>query len=210
MEALLAGCEGRVAVVGNGPLSSEDRASISQTKCVIRFNDTKNYKQGEHTTLHVSRDVNGTFPGAHMHTDVPLLPVARTHRAVAQYDALEKRRLLPTLLVHEVKDGSDNDLDADDSRAQIFDGCSLCSLDGCKHSLSSAGPSTGALVLNELQNLESIDTIAVFGMNWNGGSHHVDFVVPEIVPSCCRKCTIHETPNEHYDDRTWLSRFFSR
>ena len=44
----------RVAVVGNGPLSEEDRARIGTYRNVVRFNDAKNLRPGERTTVHVN------------------------------------------------------------------------------------------------------------------------------------------------------------
>ena len=45
----------RVAVVGNGPLSLRDRASIARARKVFRFNDVNNFWDGENTTIHVVR-----------------------------------------------------------------------------------------------------------------------------------------------------------
>ena len=48
---------GRVAIVGNGPLSDKDREAIASGAYdeVVRFNDLKNYRDGEPFTLHSVR-----------------------------------------------------------------------------------------------------------------------------------------------------------
>jgi len=54
---------GRVAIVGNGPLSDKDREAIASGAHdeVVRFNDLKNYREGEPFTLHSVR----LFCGVH-------------------------------------------------------------------------------------------------------------------------------------------------
>ena len=55
-QILLDSCiDGEVAVVGNGPLSANDRQMIDKHSCVIRFNNAQNMEKGEKTTILVSR-----------------------------------------------------------------------------------------------------------------------------------------------------------
>ena len=56
---------GNVAVIGNGNISENDRNKIQSAQYIIRFNDMKNYKQGERIDAHFSRKIqdNGIYPG---------------------------------------------------------------------------------------------------------------------------------------------------
>lgn len=54
-------------------------------------------------------------------------------------------------------------------------------------------------MLSALNSLKEIDQLHVFGMNFAGGFHHIDFVNP-IVEQCCSKCVFHPTPTSDYGD----------
>ena len=60
------------------------------------------------------------------------------------------------------------------------------------------------MVIEALDTAESTSDLHVFGMNWMGGHHHFDFAQPDLVPTCCNKCTIHPTPTQKYAE----SRYF--
>ena len=49
---------GTVAVVGNGPISEEDRKNINKFDTIIRFNDMKNKNAGEKTSIQVVRQIS--------------------------------------------------------------------------------------------------------------------------------------------------------
>tara|TARA_B110000046_G_C12957708_1_gene383075 strand:+ start:697 stop:1344 length:648 start_codon:yes stop_codon:yes gene_type:complete len=198
-------CTGKVAVVGNGPISEEDRQEINRDyDCVVRFNDMKTYRKGDALTVQVSRDVHGYMPGVNK-ADVPLWPVAHNSDVVAHNGALRGRNVLDPLLVHESSNGDENEI----VDGVLFPGCDACDSRECRHSESRAGPSTGALVLNALERSPAVDSLHVYGMNWNGGAHHVDFKHPNVVADCCTKCVIHRTANEEYDDRSAVEQFRS-
>lgn len=82
-----------------------------------------------------------------------------------------------------------------------FPSCDSChtKLD-CNSSSSSSGPSTGTAIIEALDTAGSTSELHVFGMNWMGGDHHFDFAQPDLVPTCCNKCTIHPTPTKKYDE----------
>lgn len=193
---------GTVTVVGNGPLAAGDHERINASECVFRFNDMKNYAKGDALTVHVSRyDETGRFPGIHKSdpTAVHLLPVAVNQTLVDTY-ASNRPKVLPMLHVEER--GEHNDT-ADTS---VFNDCAACHNGSlrCRHDDAACGPSTGTLVIDRLQAMDSVRRVDVFGMNWNGGAHHVDFAQPAMVETCCDKCDFHPTRTGDYDGRNPL------
>lgn len=139
-----------------------------------------------------------------MDSSVPLLPVAVTEDIVRNNEKLRKRgNILDPLLVYETS-RSENDLRRED--AILFEGCDACEHMNCSHDFKRHGPSTGAIVIDSLEKMSSIDSVHIFGMNWNGTSHHVDFAQPNLVGTCCTKCVIHPTENNMYDGRDLLTK----
>lgn len=201
-------CRGNVAVVGNGRLTREDRERINgpEFDCIVRFNDRKNLQQGERTTVHAVRDIpdsNVSFlsrkfrgeqriiPGLVPREEVFVQPV--TARPDRIWRRFENTTTLPPILVQE--DGGT--VASDD---MYFPECDKCK-DGtfeCNPSATSMGPSTGTVLINALEAQSSTSAIHVFGMNWNGGDHHIDFKQPELVSVCCTKCDIHPTASSDY------------
>ena len=181
-----------VAVVGNGPISEEDRSNINKANCVLRFNDLKNYKTGERFDVHVTRFSNGYWSGMHLLHHAPyVLPIAMTSSDVKNSWVLYGRKKLPTILVYENKKNVELP-----PTSKIFMR-STCG-DECLQSSADWGPSSGAAVIDMLENLESVKKIEVYGMNWNGNKNHIDFKVPNIVPKYCSKCKLHPTSNNDY------------
>lgn len=66
------------------------------------------------------------------------------------------------------------------------------------HGDATSGVSTGTAVLSTLQNDDNVESINVFGMNFNGGFWHVDFNDPNLSNICCTKCVFHKTSIEQY------------
>ena len=186
-------CNGRVAVVGNGQLSEDDRKAINTFDCVVRFNDMKNKRPEERCDVQVIRYAHHKFPGAHLNNGQPILPVVTSNRMLKN-DALIGKHILPPLHVYEKLHRRHNELKND---ARLFDTCDSCG-DKCSHKKAHAGPSTGASVISFLENSPVVTSIDTFGMNWNGGTHHVDFKHPDIIEECCTKCVIHPTPSQSY------------
>jgi len=200
-----------VAVVGNGPLHESDRVLINRSANVVRFNDMNNFRHGERTSVRVVR-----YPSALP----PRHKCNATVWAVAVTPATLPDRALPLLtwsyepaLTHlYVSSGpvgwakgyhvffpSAQVLEPWADTVRVFDGCRSCGI-ACFSNQTSAGPSTGTLILSELQAMPSVANVSVFGMNWGGGMEHTDFAFPTMVPACCTRCTIHETASDEYGD----------
>jgi hypothetical protein len=196
----------RVAVVGNGPLSTEDRMSINNHTNVVRFNDyyPKNYVPGDKITIHCTTidqfahhwaNPNATKWAVaaelrHLDADSKLYTWNMSPAQVRVYGTrffwsvalgLEPASILaPWFDTH-----------------RLFPNCSQCG-DRCLSKNTNAGFSRGAIALNALEDDAGVEHIDVFGMNWNGDSGHVDFLYPTIVSECCTKCTIHHTLTMEY------------
>lgn len=173
-----------VAVVGNGPISRQDRREIAEASKVIRFNDVNNFWEGEKTTLRVVRHPSWFTL---KHVGAPKWHVAPTNGLAPDDAALVTG-------VYERQHGHDNILSSD---ARLFPSC-YCN-DDCLQSTTWAGPSTGGIALSVLQELENVETIDVYGMNWNGPADmHVDFANRTLITDCCTKCVIHPTASDNY------------
>lgn len=195
----------RVAVVGNGPLHEEDRIKINRSLNVVRFNDMNYWRSGEKVSLRAvhypfarppqtacTAPVWGLAPSP---VDLPdsvalytwTYEPALTHASInmVTYAFFPKVQVLEPW--QEV--------------VQFFEGCQDCGLK-CYSNQTSSGPSAGAVTLSELNSIPQVSRIDVFGMNWNGGLEHVDFKYPDVVPSCCTKCTIHPTATAKYGDKS--------
>lgn len=194
-------CTGNVAVVGNGPISEKDRCEINRDyDCVVRFNDMKNYKLGDVTTVHAIRPLAAVYPGI-TKSDVPVWPVIfnKTQLPVTE------RTVLDPIIVHERSNGTRNVI----KDGILFPGCNACNKKKCSHSLAKHGPSTGAAVIDELNRARNVESIHVYGMNWNGGSHHVDFKHSDLISRCCDKCVLHPTCSDEYDNRSFVDKIQS-
>tara|TARA_B100000575_G_C23074098_1_gene618677 strand:+ start:107 stop:856 length:750 start_codon:yes stop_codon:yes gene_type:complete len=173
-----------VAVVGNGPISHADRKAIAKASKVVRFNDVNNFWEGERTTLRVVRHPSWFTL---KHVGAPTWHVVPT-------DGLAPKDAEIITGVYERQHTNDNIL-PDDSR--LFPSC-FCG-DSCLQAKTWAGPSTGGVALSVLQELENVDVINVYGMNWNGPADmHIDFANRTMVRGCCTKCIIHPTANNDY------------
>lgn len=202
----------RVAVVGNGPLHEEDRPRIDAYRNVIRFNDAKNLRPGERTTVHVHpydhERLRSPQASAHSHlwgihnrwqhaTQRHNYSVVTLNYQSYEDDvpALDWKRLftghgprLPQTLGPWGK------------TTRIFEGCTNCNGDRCLLSNGWLGLSAGGLVIEALNALDDppLEEIAVFGMNWQGEVGHTDFRDPTLVPDCCARCVIHATASGTY------------
>ena len=209
-------CTGRIAVVGNGPLSEEQRAEIndpSRYDCIVRFNDRKNMKPGERTTVHAVRDIPAKtfFQEARRKISHVLPFVSYSSRKVPGIDSPESGVYVQpvTARFEEVRrqfEGHDvlppifvSERGTDIPSRSYFPGCNACqTIYNCESSSTSAGPSTGTSVIEVLNASQSTSYMDVFGMNWNGGNHHFDFKQPDLVSTCCDKCIIHPTVTHEY------------
>lgn len=151
---------------------------------VVRFNDMKSWRYGEPVDVHVMRLPSGLSP---------LLPyfsrewyVTVNPRSVSGMDVV-----IPVFERGRRNEGLTPDT------LSIFPRCTSCGTH-CAHNWTTMGPSTGALVIDYLENVPHIRSIDVFGMNWNGHHPHNDFLDRTIIRRCCLKCTIHRTPDTVY------------
>ena len=172
-----------VTVVGNGPLSTLDRDAINQSACVIRFNDMKTWVDGDKVDVHALRDNTMHLSGS---SGAPVWPVISTRVGLA---AVESESLQP-IFVHETIHGQQT---APPTKV-LFPRCTARR----PHSNATNGPSTGAAVIDALEAHDGVQRIHVYGMNWNGPPHHVDFKHPQTVRECCTKCTLHTTERAAY------------
>ena len=199
---------GTIAVVGNGPISEEDRKNINKFDTIIRFNDMKNKTRKEKTSIHVVRQISPKddfFGKTSIKREVPIILIA-TKKEYAE-KCNQKYNMLDYIIVNEpsrdsYEAGKDN---------EMFQGCSLCKTESCLEIDSDLGPSSGIVILDYLDKNSNIDKIEVFGMNWNfhlknygGGDKIYDTKLHhmgnegKIVNSCCKKCIIHTPPKETY------------
>lgn len=178
-----------LVVVGNGHVSREQRRLItlySVNSTVVRFNDMNSYITDEPVDIHVKR-LPSAFP--------PLVYYEALEWYVSYTSANVPGDMYKLTLVYEVSRNGQNVLR---NTASMFSNCSYCKDGDCRHNRTIHGPSTGGIILSELQADSEVDTLYVFGMNWMGGVDHVDFADPWIVRNCCTKCIIHETPDNTY------------
>jgi len=177
--------DGSVAVVGNGPISEGDRRTIEAHGVVVRFNDANYLRAGEKTTLRVVREPTALSPKVSI--DAPIWSISPVESFVPNTAKLATP-------VYESQYGGDNWIS---SNSVIFPSCSTC--ESCAQSGTFAGPSTGAAAISELNELDEIAKINVFGMNWAGAARiHIDFENKTLVHNCCQKCVFHHTQSSYY------------
>ena len=90
---------------------------------------------------------------------------------------------------------------------EVFSECAYCRSLDCASALY--GYSTGTMVISAVHDIETVELIEVFAMNWRGNEAlHVDFRYPNVTERCCRKCVVHRTTSRRYDERPALVRFY--
>ena len=181
-----------IAVVGNGPITEQDRLTINLSKIIIRFNDVKNIKKGERTTIHVIR-----YPHfAHVDT----LFVWYLYPSISSINKISSLFPIKFIPVFEMQYGREHV----SKNNKMFSYCDCGK--SCYLNNTWAGASSGGIILDILQGIPQIKRVNVFGMNWNGNSNmHVDFRNKSIVSSCCTKCIFHKTSSDDYDNNIYVS-----
>ena len=179
-------------VVGNGPLSEIDRASINQSLGhVIRFNDMNNWRVGEPMTTLVVRVPSAKAPPK----DIPITPVW----FVSPYQMPPDESYAHAIEIIYIYEPKYEDRNVLSTSAQLFKNCTVHA--PIWQNATYWGPSTGAAILDFLDAQAEVARIDVYGMNWNGNRNmHVDFKYPTAVSKCCNKCVIHPTPTKLYGD----------
>ena len=196
----------RVAVVGNGPLTTQDRVSINNHTNVVRFNDyyRKNWLPGDRITVHCSTKDQFKSPWAD--PNVTEWVIGKNPDDLMDDTMLYTWTLYPSN-VRMYRDTFRWTVALGIEPASVlapwfdvyraFPNCTKCG-DRCLSKNAASGFSRGAVVLNALEQDAEVARIVVFGMNWKGPSGHVDFLFPTIVSECCTKCTIHPTHSSNY------------
>tara|TARA_B110000046_G_C12857176_1_gene340232 strand:- start:80 stop:784 length:705 start_codon:yes stop_codon:yes gene_type:complete len=194
-----------VAVVGNGPLSDEDRRSISRFEIVYRFNDLKNHEQREKCTHHVIR-CSSTCPdglcGSQRRVAVAGSQTILVGTREEVDAAKEWMRVDEELVI-----GDETSVNAH----PVFS--SLASLPEDPAEVASRGgaavpssvlekirrfPTSGTIVLDMLNSDDGVDEIHVFGMNWNMFDAVHSSSESQMIHAGCRKCVVHSTPSTRY------------
>ena len=175
-------------VVGNAELTDAERSEIrwrAQGSTVVRFNDLNHALKDDITNVHVVRLPSAWSP--RFAVTAPKLYVTPCDRFLPDADVAR-------IYVHEPQYSS-----CTRGPRRIFaTSCAACG-DRCNANSTYAGPSTGAALLSFLQNMESVATIHVYGMNWNGSPDmHIDFADATLVRDCCTKCVVHPTSSLSY------------
>lgn len=171
-----------VTVVGNGPLSDDQRKSINESDCVVRFNDMKNRRFGDKTDVLALRE---NVLHLAQEEDVPILPI------LSRKDNLQKvDNFLSPIVIFEPQFKDDNIL----KDATLFENCSFART----HSEAYHGPSSGAAVIDFLEKNDYCESIHIYGMNWNSKIDHIDFKHDTLVKDCCTKCVLHPTHDRSY------------
>ena len=166
-----------VCVVGNGPLSEDDKKNIEKCDMVYRFNDLKNYKDGDKIDVHVMREWENThkYSGEHMVLNTPKCYVGMHAKEDAQSDT---ECIIQTNGIRSLN---------------VFTDCTEP-----HQKRISRNPSTGTMLLSELQKNEQISSIDVYGMNWAFGIlNHADEEA-NLIGTCCTKCNINKTHSDSY------------
>lgn len=191
----------RVAVVGNGPLRDEDRTLIAAYRNIIRFNDLKNMRPGERTTVHVGqhRELSNASHWAIVNrwqdadaTASALVSLNYGQQASAPWLDLARlfsgNKYIPETLGPWV------------DALRVFPRCTNCTGGRCLLARGYSGMSSGGTVVEQLDLLDPpLEEIAVFGMNWNEDcKNNLDFKDPTLVRDCCARCVIHPTQSERY------------
>lgn len=177
-----------MCLVGNGPLSQDDRtffASKQNCDTVVRFNDAKNLRQGERCDLHVVRAVKDGYWGtSHSH---PAFPLQAPLFVIGGTGELPRGRNVYTRLMS--------------AGNHVFDhckGCKGCITDGATHPWLFQ---SGAYVLSFFQDHPMVGKIHTFGMNFkNDSPEHASFSAQD-VRDCCSKCVVHKTYKMTYKPR---------
>lgn len=192
-----------VTVVGNGPISEDDRVRINGSSNVVRFNDMNNWRLGEPTSLRVQRFPQRAKPKRACNASVWAVSASphsmpnssKLYTWVYEWQFTHGALVRPGFFLWPTAQV----LEPWSNLVRIFENCTWCGIK-CYANQTASGPSTGGLVLSELQAIPQIATIEVFGMNWGGDVGHIDFKYPDIVPRCCTKCRFYKTLTDNYGD----------
>ena len=189
----------KVAIVGNGPLYNKDIAKILKCDLIIQFNHAAHYdKINRCDILAVRPREEKTDKLFHVNNilkkikkETYILPITITNDNIKLFKNT-KNKLLNPILIYE---------DSNKKTSDLSGNISLFNLNEENYQQKNAlyGPSSGAALISEIDTINSINEIYIFGMNFNGDSKdHLDFKYPSLVKKHCKKCIFHPTPNQGY------------
>jgi len=194
-----------VAVVGNGPLSDEDRRSISRFEIVYRFNDLKNHKHREKCTHHAIRCSPSCPDGLCGSQSRAAIPGSQTILIGTREEVDAGKEWMR--VDGEIVIGDDTSVNAH----PVFD--SLVAPPEDLTDMASRGegavpssvlvkirrfPTSGAILLDMLNSDDRVGEIHVFGMNWNMFDSVHSTSESQMIDAACRKCVVHPTPSSRY------------
>lgn len=171
-----------VTVVGNGPISEKQRNEINKQKWVIRFNEFKNFKQGDKVDEHVI-----------LGYDEKKIKSILEANSINEYD----RNIRVTLITEEGKNIShDNLIERDNSSYNCFDPIGPDKKDIME---VNNRPTAGMIILSVLQSDDNVDTIRVYGMNSNYTGDWHSKKEQKIKKKYCTKCIFYKTTTDSYN-----------
>jgi hypothetical protein len=169
-----------VCVIGSGPLSEAQRIEIGQCPGkVVRFNDRKNRRAWEREDVHVIRhheesEEAGGFTVCNRHHGQP--PQCEYHKTFGGREEQGYPLFRNCAERNEIEE------------IEYIEGW----------------PTTGTMYLSDAQKEEHIETIRVYGMNWNMIDKHTHRDSEgALIKKCCKKCDINKTPYGRYCPLGW-------
>lgn len=192
----IAGGRRRIALVGNGGISEEQRKLIAKDyDHVVRFNDMKNLRDGDRTTLHVCRYRLDCW-------DAPYSGLSCYRRAVPLLliGGEDEHGHCPDLNdrygVHPCPDGRRYDVAATLKRKTRV----LPSIpEAASANEATYGPSTGLYVIALFHAMAEVAEIHTFGMNFQFYEKSHSRHEGRLVDLYCKKVTVHKTPTSEYE-----------
>tara|TARA_B100001094_G_C18193318_1_gene808859 strand:+ start:5968 stop:6675 length:708 start_codon:yes stop_codon:yes gene_type:complete len=196
-----------ICIVGNGPLSKEDRKFINSNHCdeVWRFNDMKNMEYGERCDGQFIRDNGKTYSGLEIRSkfDINNIPIIAIKGGDGHWFTL-KRLLWPLfnfLDSNKVlpKEYTKKIIDINNPNFKLYNNCTKCPND-CKAN-SYLKFTSGAIGISYFQDQQNVENIHILGMNFIERSflkvgHEMN--EKSFLDSCCTKCNIHKTYKNTY------------
>jgi hypothetical protein len=176
-----------VCVIGSGPLSEVQRIEIEQCPGeVVRFNDRKNKRAWEREDVHVERHHGRGWK------------LSEDQKSFGGWTACNIRRGEKINCEYHKTFGG-----REENGCALFRDCEEWGeVEGIQY--IEDWPTTGTMYLSDAQKQKHIETIRVYGMNWNmidKNAHRDSEGV--LIKKCCKKCSIHDTPFKRYCPLGW-------
>ena len=192
-----------ICIVGNGPLTKEDREFINSNHCdeVWRFNDMKNMEHGERCDGQFIRDNGKTYSGLEIRSkfDINNIPIIAIQGGDGIWFTL-KRLFYPLLNFLNSdnvlpKEYTKKIINIDNPNFKLYNNCPKCP-NNCK-SNSYLKFTSGAIGISYFQDQQDVENIHILGMNFIEMPGH-EINEKSFIDSCCTKCNIHQTYKNTY------------